>query len=415
MVTIPRPVVWVWCLLYWSIALGFEPVVQWQAEQVTIYGGEKTAEICLEVAKPRGRDVTVGLLSYGVGLSVSDDVVIPETTKIPAGKYVGSMNVTLNDDAAQGTSENGYRKVRIRLNEIVKGKAILGGYGFREIMDVNILGHATPGTGCHSGSFRTSRVIVNEGDGTATLTFIVNQPFKEDLELPYRVDLEWTGTTSHAIRGQDFIYRVDYHGQDDFKHVILRAGETSVDITIRIIDDEKPEDTEQFLVQLDHSCLSPLINILSDSVIVDIVDNDRCLDPADALYYDGSCYFKVFLPGKPILSAREAEEMCNEKNGYLAIIKNEVENTIVSEAGDVQQAWIGVIRNPNNTDEFIWQDGSALTFDCWRQREPNNRLGDENCVKINYVRLGFWNDTPCKNEKTVHYGVCEKPAQSGSG
>ena len=57
------------------------------------------------------------------------------------------MNVSLGDDAVHGTSENGYRKVRIRLNEIVKGKAMLGGYGFREIIDVNILGQATSKTG----------------------------------------------------------------------------------------------------------------------------------------------------------------------------------------------------------------------------------------------------------------------------
>lgn len=61
-------------------------------------------------------------------------------------------------------------------------------------------------------------------------------------------------------------------------------------------------------------------------------------------------------------------------------------------------------------DTFIWSDGSSLVFDSWRQREPNNRLGNENCVKINYVRLGFWNDTPCQGDKQVRFGVCEKPA-----
>lgn len=82
-----------------------------------------------------------------MGLTVHDDVTIPDTATIPEGKYVGSVDVTLHDDAVGGVSENGYRKLRIRLSEVVKGKASLGGYGYREIMDVNILGHATSKTG----------------------------------------------------------------------------------------------------------------------------------------------------------------------------------------------------------------------------------------------------------------------------
>ncbi|XP_071854918.1 uncharacterized protein [Apostichopus japonicus] len=389
---------------------GFEPIVQWQSEQVTIYAEEKTAKLFLEITEPRGRDVTIGLLSNGVGLIVHDDITIPETATIPEGKYVGSVNVTLHDDAVEGSSENGYRKVRIRISEVLKGKASLGGYGYLEIIDVNILGHATSETGYHSGSFRTSRVIANEDDGSAVLTLIVNEPFDEDLVIPYRVNLEWTGTTSHARHEVDYMYQVAHHEEMGYKHAILPAGETSLDIPFQLRDDDIPEDVEQFMVQINRDSLSHRINILTDTVIVDIVDNDRCPDTPGAQYYDGSCYFKVNLPGEVVISADEAISRCNDQGGYLAIIEREVENTIVSDTADLKQAWIGAIRDPDDQDTFIWSDGSSLVFDCWRQREPNNRLGNENCVKINYVRLGFWNDTPCQSDKQVRFGVCEKPA-----
>lgn len=42
------------------MSTGFEPIVQWQSEQVTIYAEEKTATLFLEIAEPRGRDVTIG-------------------------------------------------------------------------------------------------------------------------------------------------------------------------------------------------------------------------------------------------------------------------------------------------------------------------------------------------------------------
>lgn len=97
----------------------------------------------------------------------------------------------------------------------------------------------------------------------------------ESISTAYRVNLEWTGTTSHARHEIDYMYRVAHHEEMGYKRAILPAGETSLDVPFQLRDDDIPEDVEQFMVQINRDNLSPRINILTDTVIVDIVDNDR--------------------------------------------------------------------------------------------------------------------------------------------
>lgn len=86
-----------------------------------------------------------------------------------------------------------------------------------------------------------------------------------------------------------------------------------------------------------------------------------CPDPPGAQYYEGSCYFKVFLPGHPMLSADDADELCHDKDGHLAIITNEVENTIVSDTADLKEAWIGAIRDPSDPGNKLMQNSCAIS------------------------------------------------------
>lgn len=90
----------------------------------------------------------------------------------------------------------------------------------------------------------------------------------------YQIDLQWTGASSHARHELDYRYHVDHNHVGEDKYVTLAAGESVVYIPVTIIDDSEAEETEQFIVRLDHKCLHSFINILNDYIIVDIVDND---------------------------------------------------------------------------------------------------------------------------------------------
>ncbi|KAJ8021179.1 Lectin [Holothuria leucospilota] len=123
-------------------------------------------------------------------------------------------------------------------------------------------------------------------------------------------------------------------------------------------------------------------------------------------YFEGSCYRLM----DPVMQYGDASQYCSSlnKRTHLAVIQSREENDFVAMVAETKRAWIGASRNFQNSKEFSWVNGEKTTFENWRTKEPNNFSGRENCVEINYIRKGLWNDHFCVRKKPF---VCETPAQ----
>ncbi|PIK62598.1 hypothetical protein BSL78_00494 [Apostichopus japonicus] len=355
-----------------------EPIVHWYEDEVTVYAGVTEAVLVLAVTQPSENDITVSLRGFGVGVSLVGDIVIPETATVKAGR---------------------------RHTEVVvfsRPKLVKRSYCWREQI------------GCHSASFQASRMSVPEDAGTIYIPFLVNRPFSKDFEIGYKVDLRWFGAIHHAEHEADYHYHVTHNHQGDNKHVILRAGETSVKIPITIIDDSKAEETEQFIVRLDHKCLSPFMNVLSDYVIVDIEDNDVCTDipPGPYEYYNEHCYFLVENPNG--VTFLDTAVGCVQYGGEVATLSNAIENSIVYQLlTDGETAWIGAERDPQNPNAFLWSDGTPVEFQSWGTGEPDSTETGKDCVFIRHHNQTVeWISDYCNDVSNVSYDLCEKIANA---
>ncbi|XP_077326158.1 CD209 antigen-like [Lithobates pipiens] len=119
------------------------------------------------------------------------------------------------------------------------------------------------------------------------------------------------------------------------------------------------------------------------------------------LEYEKHCYFLSSFQ----LTWQNAENMCLNRGGYLAIINNKEEQNFIEKNLGGRFVWIG-LTDQETEDTFKWVDGTTLTptsFSYWDEEEPNNVLGIEHCVLM--WALGRWNDEVCN--ETV-YAVCEK-------
>lgn len=100
----------------------------------------------------------------------------------------------------------------------------------------------------------------------------------------------------------------------------------------------------------------------------------------------------------------ESQAAAELLGGNLATIRNQEEqdfvfNTFGGFAGTQHLLWIGLY-NPTLTpgggeEDFVWVDGSPVTYTNWDLNEPNNALGTEFWVAMyypNYHNPGSWND-----------------------
>ena len=100
-----------------------------------------------------------------------------------------------------------------------------------------------------------------------------------------------------------------------------------------------------------------------------------------------------------------AQAYCRKELAHadLASINSEYEHSYVKRVlgyenpGDREDYWIG-LNDRLTSGNFIWSDGSRLTFNQgWNEGEPNN-IGIENCVEYDGV-LGGWNDDDCSTRQ----------------
>ncbi|XP_072259111.1 C-type lectin domain family 4 member G-like [Pyxicephalus adspersus] len=94
---------------------------------------------------------------------------------------------------------------------------------------------------------------------------------------------------------------------------------------------------------------------------------------------------------------------CAERNAILLVLNDRAElDSLLPRIGR-ERFWLGLRRNSSNIDEWLWADGSALTFSAWNEGEPNNDKNVEHCAEILGGQRSM-NDRDCDNK--IGY-ICE--------
>ena len=106
-----------------------------------------------------------------------------------------------------------------------------------------------------------------------------------------------------------------------------------------------------------------------------------------------------------------------ESGGYLACISSAEENEIVAKVSSTGKtttsSYIGLMRNKENIQEWLWADGSEVNYTNWNEGEPNSE--SEIVAEIyNSTRSSGaekWNDCTVSSGKTgvVEYNECIHP------
>uniref|UniRef100_A0A673G8Z6 C-type lectin domain-containing protein n=1 Tax=Sinocyclocheilus rhinocerous TaxID=307959 RepID=A0A673G8Z6_9TELE len=104
----------------------------------------------------------------------------------------------------------------------------------------------------------------------------------------------------------------------------------------------------------------------------------------------------------------DSRQYCRDRGADLVIINTE-EKLIYSLVSE--RVWIG-LSDIQQEGIMKWVDNSTLKQGFWLKDEPNDDLGNEDCIELNYnrVELGWsplnsWNDHMCSEKKK---GICEK-------
>ncbi|XP_070767149.1 macrophage mannose receptor 1-like [Enoplosus armatus] len=118
-----------------------------------------------------------------------------------------------------------------------------------------------------------------------------------------------------------------------------------------------------------------------------------CEEQMSAVCVDVRGLNGTFVVTKKSMTWTEAQSYCREHHTDLASVRNMAENQKVNELVPTgQTAWIGLSR-----DSWKWLDGSNSSFRYWNNdtKEPNNNVGAEACVAIDFNRFGRWADWKC--------------------
>lgn len=137
--------------------------------------------------------------------------------------------------------------------------------------------------------------------------------------------------------------------------------------------------------------------------------------PNDAVEYQGHYYF--IYDNDEVSSYEQAEQYCQERNGYLATITTQEENDFlydyISQQG-CKNAYFG-FNDSQNEGEWKWSNGEFVSYTNWGYDEPNNGRENDIARDENYAMFyeknsdGTWNDGDF-SENTENGGkafICE--------
>ncbi|XP_063960402.1 neurocan core protein-like isoform X2 [Lytechinus pictus] len=127
--------------------------------------------------------------------------------------------------------------------------------------------------------------------------------------------------------------------------------------------------------------------------------NPTCPD-ASWTSSNGSCY-KYFAEKVPFQEALSTcRNLTNEQSchGDLVSIHSAEEDNLAwrlhSDKTTRPKLWIG-LHQPDPNMIFVWSDGTQVIYTNWRNNEPSNSGGNEDCVVISRIHNGKWNDVQC--------------------
>ncbi|KAL6481108.1 hypothetical protein MHYP_G00091880 [Metynnis hypsauchen] len=89
----------------------------------------------------------------------------------------------------------------------------------------------------------------------------------------------------------------------------------------------------------------------------------------------------------------DAQSYCREHYTDLASVRNQTENDEIKEEANKKAVWISLFRV-----SWKWSDQSYSTFRYWKENQPDNYNGNENCGEIVMTGEGRWNDVQCGEE-----------------
>ncbi|XP_070768823.1 C-type isolectin Sp-CL4-like [Enoplosus armatus] len=108
----------------------------------------------------------------------------------------------------------------------------------------------------------------------------------------------------------------------------------------------------------------------------------------------------------------DAEKHCLSVGAHLVSVHSDEETNqliclIMRTSSTRITVWIGVQRVGTFFKAwFAWTDGSDFSYKNWHYTQPDNHFLRENCVEVNFLRWGLWNDLNCGYKKPF---VCAKP------
>ncbi|XP_052024416.1 low affinity immunoglobulin epsilon Fc receptor isoform X3 [Apodemus sylvaticus] len=123
--------------------------------------------------------------------------------------------------------------------------------------------------------------------------------------------------------------------------------------------------------------------------------------PKDWLHFQQKCYYF----GKGSKQWIQARFTCSDLGGRLVSIHSQKEQDFLMQHSNKEDSWIG-LQDLNMEGEFVWTDGSPLSYSNWNPGEPNNGGQGEDCVMMR--GSGQWNDAFCRSY--LEAWVCEQLA-----
>ncbi|XP_039510609.1 mannose-binding protein A-like isoform X2 [Pimephales promelas] len=100
----------------------------------------------------------------------------------------------------------------------------------------------------------------------------------------------------------------------------------------------------------------------------------------------------------------KAQKFCSDAGAKIVLPRSEDENKVLTSlqaALESTYVYVGAT-DRQKEGNFVDMNGQPLTFTNWKENEPNNHNGAEDCTVI--YKNGVWNDINCSSEWHV---VCE--------
>jgi hypothetical protein len=130
--------------------------------------------------------------------------------------------------------------------------------------------------------------------------------------------------------------------------------------------------------------------------------------PKDATAFNKH-HYKYF---KIECSWQEAVAKCAKMGGSLVSIKDQETDQFLAKLSQGQCYWAGA-SDKKKEGEWLWLDGSKVTYTNWAPDEPDNWRGGEHCLVIAWPSERFangkWGDTKFHKKSQIKGFICQWP------